>query len=230
LHGAEHGKVFAEHLGELCKSFYGSAGLEFVRCLLPTQERVIHDSRTLMTELSKKFVPVAASGQVHRAFNRFSLIAIAGELAITFGITNWPEGAAIEAAVCCFHDWLRARGDMGPQEERAILSQVRHFFEQHGDSRFTPWLEDDHEKHGKTQMRAGYRKLCEEGEEFFVFLESFKREICSGFDPELVAQVCLKHGLLMSDSKGGATRSERLPGAKTSTRVYRFTSNVLVEG
>jgi hypothetical protein len=31
----------------------------------------------------------------------------------------------------------------------------------------------------------------------------------------------------MPDSRGGATRSERLPAAKKSARVYRFTSKVL---
>lgn len=227
LHNTESGKVFAERINEVCQSYYGTAGLEFVSCLLPVQEKVIRESRLLMAELSRKYVPVTASGQVQRAFNRFALVAIAGELATNFGITGWPEGASIEAAMQCFNDWLRARGDMGPQEERAIISQVRHFFEQHGESRLSPWQEHDQEKHGKTLMRVGFRKLCEEGEEFFIFPESFKREICSGFDSELVAQVCLKHKFLMADPKGGATRSERLPGVGKSKRVYRFTSKVL---
>lgn len=227
LHGAEQGKIFSERLVDLCKSYHGTAGLEFVKCLLPRQDEVISHSRRLMTELSRKYVPTNASGQVQRAFNRFALIAAAGELATTFGITGWLEGTAIEAAMLCFNDWLRARGDTGPQEEKAILSQIRLFFEQHGESRLSPWNAEEKEKHGKTQMRVGFRKASEDGEEFFVLPESFKRDICSGFDPELVAQVCLKHKFLMPDTKGGATRSERLPGAKNSTRVYRFTSKVL---
>lgn len=231
LHGYEQGNIFAEHIGNLCKSYHGTAGIAFVNCLLSVRERIIKDSRILMAELSKKYVPITASGQVNRAFNRFALIAVAGELATSFGITGWPEGAAVEAVICCFNDWLRVRGDMGPQEEQAILSQVRYFFEQHGESRFTPWDRDDNETCGKTQMRVGFRKpLKDGGEEFFVFKESFKREISSGFDPELVVQVCLKYGLLAPDTKGGATRPERLPGPEfeKSTRVYRFTSKVLL--
>jgi len=227
LHNLGQGKVFAEHLCELCKSYHGTAGPTFVRSLLPLQTDVVQKVRMLMKGLFEKYVPTNASGQVHRAFNRFALIASAGELATTFGITGWHEGASIEAAMSCFNDWLHARGDMGPQEERAILSQVRHFFEQNGESRFSPWQAEDQEKLGKTIMRAGFRKQCDDGEDFFVFPESFKRDIVSGFDPELVAKVCIKHGLLMPDPKGGATRSERLPGAKSSTRVYRFTSKVL---
>lgn len=223
LHGIERGKAFAEHLVDLCKSNYGIAGVKFVNCLLSNQDKIIKDSREMMKVLSQKYIPTTASGQVSRVFNHFALIAVAGELATTFGITGWQEGAAIEAAMVCFQDWLRVRGDMGPQEEKAILSQVRHFFEQHGDSRFTPWNVADH---GKTIMRAGFRRQGEAGEDFFVFPESFRRDICVGFDPALVASVCLKHQLLMPDQKGGATRSERLPGVK-NMRVYRFTSKVL---
>jgi len=229
LHGIERGKAFAEHLVDLCKSNYGTPGMEFVNRLLTCQDRVIQDSRALMMALSHKYIPATASGQVSRVFNHFALIAVAGELASTFGITGWKEGAAIEAAMCCFHDWLRVRGDMGPQEEKTILSQVRHFFEQHGESRFALWNVADQEKHGKTHMRAGFRRPGDAGEEFFVFPESFKRDICTGFDMAQVAQVCLKHKLLMPDKKGGATRSERLPGAQNSKRVYRFTSKVMAD-
>ena len=198
----DQGKIFAEHLGDLCKAYHGIAGVEFLKHLLPLQEKVIPELRVLMAGLSKKYVPLGASGQVQRAFNRFALVAVAGELASTFGITGWPEGTAIEAAIHCFNDWLRARGDIGPQEERSILSQVRHFFEQHGESRLSPWYIEEQEKLVKTQMRVGFRKMSDDGEEFFVFPESFKQEICLGFDPVLVAQVCLKHKFLIPDTKG----------------------------
>lgn len=227
LHGFEKGKEFAERLSELCKSYHGVAGPEFVRYLMLMQKDVVLKAQTLMAELFRKYVPPTASGQVQRAFNRFALIGVAGELVTSFGVTSWGEGAAIEASLNCFNEWLRARGDMGPQEEHAVLAQVRHFFEQDGDSRFAPWFEDDREKEGKTIMRVGFRKHCDDGEEFFVFRESFKQDIAFGFDSEYVAQVCLKHGLLIPDSKGGSTRSERLPGAKRSSRVYRFSSKVL---
>lgn len=229
LHELERGKAFAEHLADLCKSNYGTAGVEFVHHLLSNRDKIVKDSRELMRALSLKYIPATASGQVSRVFNHFALIAVAGELATTFGITGWQEGVAIEAAMICFQDWLRLRGDMGPQEEKAILSQVRHFFEQHGDSRFTPWNAIDHEAYGKTIMRAGFRRHGDAGEDFFVFPESFRRDVCTGFDAAQVAQVCLKHKWLMPDQKGGATRSERLPGIKNSMRVYRFTPKVLAD-
>ncbi len=230
LHGFELPKIFAEHLSSLCKSQHGTAGPLFIELLLTIQAEATQKINGLMNDLSKKHVPADASGQVHRAFNRFALIAAAGELATMLKITRWEEGAAIKAAISCFYDWLRSRGDMGPQEEREILSQVKHFFELHGDSRFAPWSEDGSDHHIKTIMRAGYRRKCEDGFESFVFPEIFKNEIAVGYDPALVAKVCLKHGLLMSDTKGGATRSERLPDSRNSKRVYRFTHLVLTEG
>ncbi len=227
LHGFSRAKEFAEHLGAMCKSYHGTAGPMFIRSLLPIQAEAIQKANILASELSSKHVPAAASGQVHRAFNRFALIATAGELATTFGITRWAEGEAIAAAMHCFNDWLRARGDLGSQEERAIISQVRHFFEQHGDSRFSSWQKYESDPLGKTVLRAGFRKPSTDGDEFFVLPESFKRDIACGFDPEVVAQVCLSNGLLMPDTKGGSTRSERLPGMEKSMRVYRFTPKVL---
>lgn len=224
LHGYGQGHLFAEYIGGLCKSYHGTAGVAFIERLIPIRKKIIEHCRAHIRELAKENVPMTASGQVCRAFNRFALIAVAGELAISLGIVDWQEGAAIEAALICFNDWLKARGDIGPLEEREILSHVRHFFEQHGDSRFTPWDNSD----GKTtHMRAGYRKLVNGTQEFFVFTESFRRDICVGSQPENVAKVCLAHEWIMPGPDGGATRSERLPGAKGSTRVYRFTSKAL---
>lgn len=227
LHHFDLSKDFAEHISILSKSHHGIAGPMYIRALLQVQSEATQRARRSMDELSKKYVPTTASGQVHRVFNRFALIAVAGELATSFGITGWEEGVAISAAMSCFNDWLIARGDLGPQEEKIILSQVKHFFELHGESRFTPWYEEKNDYQGRTNLRAGYSKNGKEGLEFFVFPESFKKDIVAGLDSELVIKVCLKHALLMPDSGGGATRAERLPGAKKSTRVYRFTSKVL---
>jgi putative DNA primase/helicase len=38
-------------------------------------------------------------GQDKRAAGRFALLALAGELATEYGMTGWPEGEAVKAAV-----------------------------------------------------------------------------------------------------------------------------------
>lgn len=228
LHGFSNGKQFSEKITELSKTYFGTAGVEFLRYLLIDQDGIKKNAKSQIEALSKQYVPSAASGQVYRAFNRFALAAIAGELATYFGITGWDEGVAIEAAINCFNAWLHSRGGFGPQEEEQVLSHVRHFFEQHGESRFSPWRIEQQDPVGKTLLRAGFRRSLEgDGEEFFMFRETFKKDLCSGFDPEFVARVCLKKGWLLPGPGGTATRSERLPGIQKNTRVYRFTAKVM---
>ena len=79
--------------------------------------------------------------QVKRAAARFGLVAAAGELAAVMGILPWPGNESIKAAEACFKDWLEQRGGSGAAELEAGIAQVRLFFEQHGESRFTPWDE-----------------------------------------------------------------------------------------
>ena len=80
--------------------------------------------------------PADAAGQVLRVAQRFGLVAVAGELATHYGLTGWPEGEATLAASRCFNVWLDSFGGTGNREDRALLAQVRGFFETHGASRF----------------------------------------------------------------------------------------------
>jgi putative DNA primase/helicase len=132
-----------------------------------------------------------------------------------------------------------------------MLRQVRRFLETHGDSRFTHWhrVADDHNPH--TVNRAGVRRMitaqgvpiksdavhqrefgprmpAELGEgvsfEYFVLTESFKVEVCKGFDAQAVARVLLEHGCLTAEA-GRLTVSQRLPGIGPS-RCYLITPKI----
>jgi hypothetical protein len=110
------------------------------------------------------------SGQAIRVATRLGLIAAAGELAIEFGVVPWKEGEAQNAASIFLQDWLAARGDAKPHEEAQAITQVRHFIEAYGDSRFDPLVvpidEDgkpvDHatvaDIDRRAPIRAGYRR------------------------------------------------------------------------
>lgn len=98
---------------------------------------------------------------------RFALVGAGGDLATRLGIPGWVQGEAVKAAVACFNAWLDARGGVGDREIHAALSQVRRFFELHGESRFTPWdttLAGDF----RTVNRAGFRRVNEQGETVFM--------------------------------------------------------------
>lgn len=226
LHGSPNGAAFSQVLAQACLANHGAPAREFIRRLVEKQEEVVLAAKKIIDEFLSAFVPEDSNGQVYRAIKRFALVAAAGELATTFGITGWQPGEALHAASTCFSDWLNARGGSVSQEELSILSQIKRFFELHGESRFTPWdASSDH----KTINRAGFRKFFDTGVEYFALPETFKTDIAVGFDHRLVSKVCLKHGLLREGMNGEPTRSERLPNSATSTRCYRFTAKVLSE-
>ena len=168
----------------------------------------------------------------------------AGEIATAWKITGWNLGEAMRAAEICFTAWLSQRGGAGNQEAAAMLSQVRQFFELHGDARFVDWerATDDHAP--KTVNRAGFRKyrdasdesgqpIYDDGErakeaEFYVLPETFRQEVCKGFDYKAVARLLSEHGHLMMDG-ANYTRKERLP-IMGNVRCYRITPKLLGGG
>jgi uncharacterized protein (DUF927 family) len=167
--------------------------------------------------------PKQAEGQVLRVARRFALVAVAGELATYYGLTGWREGEAISAAGKCFAAWLEGFGGVGNREERAILSQVRAFFEAHGASRF----EDATANHDqRIPNRAGFHRLGENGErQFMVLPEAFKREVCQGFDARTVARVLINAGWLEPGNDGKSAQKPRITGIGP-TRCYVFTQRM----
>ncbi|MCM3778044.1 hypothetical protein, partial [Fictibacillus phosphorivorans] len=132
-------------------------------------------------ESIKQFVqnaaPKDAAGQVSRVTRRFALVASAGELASHFGLTGWQQGEATNAASKCFMAWLDTFGGTGNREERAMLDQVRAFFEAHGASRFATLDTQFPNVDQRTINRAGFVRTTADGvREFMVLPEAFKRE------------------------------------------------------
>lgn len=180
------------------------------------------------------FVPAQASGQAVHAARYFALAAFAGESATEAGLTGWPARAAWDAAGTLYADWLRQRGGAGNEEDRQILRQVRLFFEQHGEARFTRWDREDAvvDEHGpKTMARCGFRKtevVCDEGvasgsqhseTTYYVLPNSWASEVLKGLDLKRANRLLLDLGVLLPGRDGKASRTERLPGMG-SPRVY----------
>ena len=177
---------------------------------------------------------------------RFALIGAAGELATKWQITGWQPGEANQAAVTCYKAWLAQRGGMGNLEEANMLAQVRRFFEAHGEARFTDWNRPASNSEGhspRTINRAGYRRHITEtitdgrGEdveagtrtEYYVLPETFKQEVCAGFDYRVVCKLLVRLGCLMTEGKG-FTRNEHLPGGEGNPRVFRITHKLFEGG
>jgi len=171
-------------------------------------------------------------------------VAAAGELAAAYGIVPWEAGEAISGAAACFKAWLEQRAaGAGAAEIAAAIAQIKKFFEAHGESRFTEWSDeasasgafsnddDSHHAHKPhpTINRAGLRRTSEyDRTEFFVFPETFKTELCAGFDAKAIAEELIRRQLLFPDKDGKASRPVRLPGVGLK-RVYHFSSRILAD-
>jgi putative DNA primase/helicase len=239
LHGFPNGSIFSDSITKNAKEYYGVAGREFLKKL--TQD--IEGAKTFLKKTMNDFmiaaVPKEASGQIHRVASRFSLVAAAGEFAIHSNITRtqgrdgmsaigWDEGAAHQAALTCFNDWMAAFGGPGIQEVTQLLADVRYFLEQHGESRFTDWHANDPDAlppGSRTYHRAGFRKHTDQGTEFHIFPETFKRDICKGREEKFVKETLYDHGLLKKDTQGKFTCSAKPRSESKSRRFYVLLSS-----
>jgi putative DNA primase/helicase len=252
LHGHEGGSNFSRYLTGQAASVYGATGRAWLQWLTENTDTLKARIRTASNALALQLVPDAASGQVDRVAARFALVGAAGELATVADLTGWEPGESERAARECFTAWLAARGGAGNGEVVAMLRQVRRFLEAHGEGRFTWWhrAADDHNT--KTLHRAGFRRMLNDrgepiksnsdhaqdygdrmpssmGEgvtvEFFVLAETFKGELCQGFDPQAVARVLLEHECLTPDKGRAFDCKARLPGLG-NTRCYRIPARI----
>ncbi|SEG02833.1 hypothetical protein SAMN05216403_12330 [Nitrosospira multiformis ATCC 25196] len=217
LNGYPNAASLAVAIKEASSKYHGAVGKEWLRYLVANRISL----KDFVPEQIKQFVtgviPARAAGQVERVARRFALVAVAGELATHSKLTGWSQGEAIHAAHTCFAVWLEAFGGSGNREERAILAQVRAFFETHGASRFEDINATIDQRIPK---RAGfYRNGIKEGREFLVLPQVFRKEVCEGFDEKTVKKVLLNAGLLLPGNDGKPSQVVRLQGLGSS-RVY----------
>lgn len=248
LHSYANGATFSKAVTEAACKHYGTATEPYIAKLVEHHDKVADWIKKAQREFTHTHVDDGAGGQVHRAALRFALIGAAGELATKWDITGWQPGEAMKAAVTCYKAWLAQRGGAGNLEELNMLAQVRRFFEAHGEARFTDWDRTSNtDSHApRTINRAGYRKnnpaLDDEGTpiyvaggdrathtEYYVLPETFRQEVCAGFDYIAVCKLLVRHGCLMTESKG-YTRNERLPGGEGKAHCFRITHKLFEGG
>lgn len=185
-----NGRALADAIKQAASEHYGHAGRAFL-------ERLTHDARDFGAFLetfkhSDEFAIRDASGQEARASGRLALIALAGELATEYELTDWPEGAATEAAAEGLRVWLAYRSK-GNAEPAAILQAIHDFIDRHGDSRFsdfairteTPLIRD----------RAGWWRQDSDKREY-LFTGAGLRDACRGHDFDRVVTVLAEKGVI----------------------------------
>jgi putative DNA primase/helicase len=220
--GTGNAQGLADAIQQAASRYYGTAGPAFVAKLIASG--LAKDTSRLDAEVADfvtKNVPPGSDPQVKRAAKRFAAVAVAGELAIEFGIVRWAKGSVIGAAERCFRSWVETRGGTEAAEVRVAIEQVRAFLTAHGDSRFERLPTDDR----VVSNRVGWRR--EEGgqEEWLISPEAWKREVCAGLDHKHVARVLADIGALRRDPEDRFSCSERVRGKQM--RVYVVTNKLL---
>lgn len=234
LHGLKNGDELARHLRDTSERYYGVTIREYLREIVKADRDELRLAAEIAIEDLVKSLDISnADGQVKRVARRFGLAAAGGELAILFKIAPWPKDAAIGAAKTCFESWLAARGGAAPLEVQRLKSQLRLFFEQHGESRFTDldakeFVNDLGErKHlRQTYNRAGFRRAGPDGLEYFVLPEAFRAELCKGFDARWAARTLLEEGYLKGGENNRPDAKQRIPDYPHPMRVYHFNSRL----
>ncbi|UFS71773.1 DUF927 domain-containing protein [Geomonas sp. RF6] len=222
--------ALAELLKRNAAERHGTAFRAFIEKVIEDYDQVIQDVKVYRDDFIKENALQDASGQVNRLLNRFALVAAAGEMATALEITGWELGDASRASAQCFKGLLEKRGGTGMQEEAALFSQVRAFFELHGESRFTPREKGTGvpDTHKVTHNRAGFIIKNGDGNtEYLVLPEAFT-EICSGFDKKWAAKVLVERGLILPGNDGKNQRSVRLAGIGTK-KIYHFTAKAIAD-
>ena len=219
LNGYATPAALAVALKDAASRHHGAVGAAWLHFLVADRAKLADVIADGVRQFVGEYAPKDAAGQVERVARRFGLVAVAGEIATHYGLTGWPQGEAVKAAGKCFASWLESFGRTGTREERALLAQVRAFFEQHGASRF----EDVNGAEGQRVInRAGFFRTGADGRrEYLVMPEAFKQDLCSGFDSKAATRALLAHGWLAPGNDGKTTQKPRLPGIGP-TRVYVF--------
>ena len=203
LHGLA-GADFHRLLTVAVGAHHGHIGPAFVEKLLASDDR---------SGLLDEFARVRASftednAQAGRVADRFAVIALAGEMAIAYGLLPWTTGSALTDCQLLYGEWLSRVGS-GNAEDRQILSSVSDFIARHGDSRFSNV--NDQTPDTKVHNRAGFWELSM-GKRMYLFNKPALVEAAHGYGFNRVIKALEGAGALARRDNGRNTKNYRLPG------------------
>ncbi|MBS3021643.1 hypothetical protein DJFAAGMI_04417 [Comamonas sp. PE63] len=227
LHQHGSGPAFSDAIKRASQSSYGTAGRAFLEKL--TRDTSNHAERLEQIKAALMQSLEGDDGQPARAAARLAVLALAGELATSYGITTWPEGEATKAAVVGFEGWLSMRGAIsGNAEHHQITQAVLDFIDRHGESRFSDATGSfDDRQQAMVRERAGWWQHVGNGMEY-LFTPGGMREALKGFDFDRALKVLRLAGLLDAHHDGKSSKQQRIHGRVV--RVYVVRPDTVMEG
>ncbi|MGV8864748.1 MAG: DUF927 domain-containing protein [Pseudomonas sp.] len=210
LHGLA-GADFHRLLTVAVGAHHGHIGSAFVEKLLASDDR---------PGLLKDFTGIRASfvednAQAGRVADRFAVIALAGEMAIAYGLLPWTPGSALADCQLLYGEWLSRVGS-GNAEDRQILSGILDFIDKHGSSRFSNV--DDLTPDTKVFNRAGYWELIGT-KRLYLFNKSALIEAAHGHGLTRIIKALEGANALADRNNERKTKNYRLPGGGQA-RLY----------
>ncbi|WP_454838329.1 DUF927 domain-containing protein [Pseudomonas mohnii] len=212
LHGLA-GADFHRLLTVAVGANHGHIGPAFVEKLLARDDQpgLLEDFAGIRAKFTED------NAQAGRVADRFAVIALAGEMAIAFGLLPWTPGSALTDCQLLYGEWLSRVGS-GNAEDRQILAGILDFIDKHGSSRFSDV--DDQTPDTKVFNRAGYWELIGT-KRLYLFNKSALVEAAHGYGLSRVIKALEGAGVLAkrdADRKR-STKNYRLPGGGQS-RLY----------
>jgi len=205
LHGMA-GEDFHRALTVAAGKHYGHLGVAFVERLTAGNDR---------DGLLESFARVRAqfaveNAQAGRVADRFAVIALAGEMAIAYGLLPWPVGTSLADSLLLYREWLERVGS-GNAEDRQILAGLARFIERHGSSRFSAI--DGSETESRVFDRAGYWEI-EPSRRLYLFNKSGLIEAAAGYGLARIVKALEAAGALAKrdTDRKRYTKKYRLPG------------------
>jgi putative DNA primase/helicase len=209
LHGMAGGREFSDAIQRASVTHFGHAGPEFIRQLLASGD--VGKLPEWLAAMTAKYP--SASGQEGRAAERFALVAMAGELAIKYGVLPLPAGHIQAAMLGLFDLWRTGRGT-GLSEDMQILKCISDYIDRHGDTRFS----NADDPNGHARDRAGYWVDTPTGR-LFLFNRPGLEEAAKGYDLDRVVQALDSVGAIAKREHGKHQHKKCLPDG-TKPRFY----------
>lgn len=213
LHGLE-GADFHRQLTVAVGANHGHIGPAFVERLLASDDRpgLLEDFAGIRAQFAED------NAQAGRVADRFAVIALAGEMAIAYGLLPWTPGTALADCQLLYGEWLSRVGG-GNAEDRQILAGILEFIDKHGSSRFSDV--EDQTPDAKVFNRAGYWEVIGT-KRLYLFNKSALTEAAHGHGLARVVKALEGAGAIAkhdTDRDSRRTKKYRLP-AGGSARLY----------
>ncbi|WP_282410550.1 DUF927 domain-containing protein [Pseudomonas sp. PS02303] len=210
LAGADFHRVLTVAVG----AHHGHIGPAFVERLLASDDRpgLLEDFAGIRAQF------IEDNAQAGRVADRFAVIALAGEMAIAYGLLPWTPGSALADCQLLYGEWLSRVGS-GNAEDRQILAGILDFIDKHGSSRFSDV--NAPEVDAKVFNRAGYWEVVA-GKRLYLFNKSALTEAAHGHGLTRVVKALEGAGAIAkhdTDRDSRKTKKYRLP-AGGSARLY----------